>query len=90
MNPLVHIRQKKKFAQEIEAEIASGSKLNRYLGILVQIQKVLHKNKSLFPIKLEVTACFFLAQLFDMQIHKKFMSLMMTIATKLNSKFCLF
>ena len=68
MNPLVHIRQKKKFAQEIEAEIASGSKLNRYLGILVQIQKVLHKNKSLFPIKLEVTACFFLAQLFDMQI----------------------
>ena len=59
MNLLVHIRQKKKFAQEIEAEIASGSKLNRYLGILVQIQKVLHKNKSLFPIKLEVTACFF-------------------------------
>ena len=25
MNPLVHIRQKKKFAQEIEAEIASGN-----------------------------------------------------------------
>ena len=24
MNPLVHIRQKKKFAKEIEAEIASG------------------------------------------------------------------
>ena len=58
MNPLVHIRQKKKFAQEIEAEIASGSKLNRYLGILVQIQKVLHKINRYFLVNLKLLHAF--------------------------------
>ena len=50
MNPLVHIRQKKKFAQEIEVEIASG---NIVMNPLVHIRQ---KKKFAKEIEAEIAS----------------------------------